>query len=290
MWKKVGKSILFPPRKVLLCLIPIAIFSFVYAAILYTPEDGITIGSYVVSFYTLMIVCVRIPELIRWGQKLKRENKYIVLYRSDVRLRVKISLYGTLAFNTAYALLQLGTGVYHGSAWFFALALYYIALAMMRFFLLKHTLSYDTGEHMEYEMRKYRLCGIFLLVLNTALAVMIAYMVWNNKEVMYHEITMIAMATYTFTAFVLAVVNMINYRKFKSPVYSAAKMISLISACVSMLTLENAMLTTFGTAEEEGYRQLMMRKTGAVVSVFVVGVAIYMIISSSRWLHLTIEK
>lgn len=290
MWKKVGKSILFPPRKVLLCLIPIAIFFFVYAAILYTPEDGITIGSYVVSFYTLMIVCVRIPELIRWGQKLKRENKYIVLYRSDVRLRVKISLYGTLAFNTAYALLQLGTGVYHGSAWFFAFALYYIALAMMRFFLLKHTLSYDTGEHMEYEMRKYRLCGIFLFVLNTALAVMIAYMVWNNKEVMHHEITMIAMATYTFTAFVLAVVNMINYRKFNSPVYSAAKMISLISACVSMLTLENAMLTTFGTAEEEGYRQLMMRRTGAVVSVFVIGVAIYMIISSSRWLHHTRVK
>ena len=131
---------------------------------------------------------------------------------------------------------------------------------------------------------------VISFVLNTALTIMIAYMVWNNKAVKHHEITMIAMATYTFTAFVLAVINMINYRKFKSPVYSAAKMISLISACVSMLTLENAMLTIFGTAEEETYRQFMMRSTGAVVSVFVFGVAIYMIISSSRWLHLTIEK
>ncbi len=290
MWRKVGKQILFPPIVMFVGLIPFAIFLFIYAALHYTPNDGITIVSYVLSFYTLLTVCFRVPELIRWGQKIKRENQYIVRYQSDVQLRIKLSLYGTLIYNTAYAFMQLGLGIYHQSVWFFSLALYYIALATMRFFLLRHTLSYKSGENMEYEIRKYRFCGIFLFVLNLALTVMIAYMVWNNKVTKYHEITTIAMAAYTFTAFTLAIINMINYRKYKSPVYSAAKIISFVSACVSILTLENVMLMTFSTNEEENYCQFILRTTGTAVSVIVLSVAIYMIVSATKQLKLYQNK
>ena len=82
--------------------------------------------------------------------------------------------------------------------------------------------------------------------MNLALALIIFFMVYWNRTFNHHEITTIAMAAYTFTALTMAIINIIKYKKYNSPVYSASKAISLASACVSMLTLESTMLTTFG--------------------------------------------
>lgn len=90
-------------------------------------------------------------------------------------------------------------------------------------------------------------------------------------------------AAYTFTAFTMAIINMVKYRKYNSPVYSASKAISLASACVSMLTLEATMLTTFGAGTMGTItRKIFLGCTGGVISVFVVVMAIYMIRQSSK--------
>jgi hypothetical protein len=51
-------------------------------------------------------------------------------------------------------------------------------------------------------------------------------------------ITTIAMAAFTFSTFIIAIINLVRYKKYKSPVYSAIKIVSFIAGCVSMLTLE----------------------------------------------------
>ena len=91
-------------------------------------------------------------------------------------------------------------------------------------------------------------------------------------------ITAIAMAAYTFTALTTAIVNVIKYRKYQSPVISASKAISFAAALVSMLTLESTMLTTFGEGTmTELERNLMLGATGGVISLLIVLMAIYMI-------------
>jgi len=78
---------------------------------------------------------------------------------------------------------------------------------------------------------------------------------------------------------------MVKYRKYNSPVYSASKVISLASACVSMLTLEATMLTTFGDGTMDAItRKIFLGCTGGAISVFVVVMAIYMIKQSSKQL------
>ena len=146
----------------------------------------------------------------------------------DIRLRMNISLYGALAWNTAYALLNLGMGLWHRSFWFCSLAAYYVFLAVMRFFLVRYTSKNKPGEHMYDELRKYRSCGIVMLTMNLTLALIIFFMVYWNRTFKYHEIITITLATYTFTSFTLAIVNITKYRKYNSPVYSAAKAISLV--------------------------------------------------------------
>ena len=100
----------------------------------------------------------------------------------------------------------------------------------------------------------------------------------------HHMITTIAMATFTFLTFTFAIIDLVRYRKYQSPVYSAAKTINLIAGCVSMLTLETAMLTTFGTADNPLFHQIILAATGVAVIGFALTMAVMMIVKGSRQL------
>ena len=282
-WKKIGKALLFPHIAIMIILIPVATVLLVYSMVFVGTESVVAILSYVLAFYTLMVWTLKVPKLIQFFQSFKNENKYARRWLDDAHLRVNTSLYGGLLWNTAYALLQLGMGFWHHTFWFYSLAGYYVILAVMRFFLVRYTTKNKPGEKQREELIRYRACGIVFLAMNLTLSVMIFFMVYWNRTFEHHEITTIALAAYTFTAFTKAIISIIKYRKYNSPVYSAAKAISLASACVSMLTLEATMLTTFnnGSIDLTG-RRIMLGCTGAVVSVFVVVMAAYMIVQSTK--------
>lgn len=284
-WKKLGKAILFPPTAIMLILIPIATVFLIYA-LAFMGQDSIpAICAYVLSFYTLLVWCIQLPRLIPMFRKFREENKYARRWLEDRQLRMKVSLYGTLYFNTAYALLQLGLGFWHHTFWYYTLAGYYICLAIMRFFLARYTGSHQPGENQKEELIRYRNCGIVLLLMNLTLSVMVFFMIYWGRTFRHHQITTIALATYTFTAFTLAVINLIKYRKLKSPVYSAAKVVSLASACVSMLTLEAAMLTAFGATMDAFTRNLFLGLTGFAVCAFIILMAVGMIYNGNDLLR-----
>ena len=285
-WKKTGKALLFPHSLVAALTLPLALCLMLYGLLAHGEAAPVTIAAYVLSFYGLVLVCLRIPAIIRWVQRFRRENKYYLLYSSDVQLRINLSLYFAVGFNAVYALFQLCLGLWHHSAWFYAMAGYYLLLGLMRLSLVRHTRYHAAGEDSRTEWRKYRFCGWLLLIMNLALAIFTLYFVFRIRVFPHHEITTIAMAAYTFTALALAIVNTVRYRKYGSPAYSAAKAISLASATVSMLTLENALLTTFGEGESELFRQIMLGASGAAVILIVQGIALYMIVNASKKLRI----
>lgn len=53
-------------------------------------------------------------------------------------------------------------------------------------------------------------------------------------------------ALYTFYITTTAIIDIIKYRKYNSPVMSISKVIKLAAALVSMLFLETAMFAQFG--------------------------------------------
>jgi len=289
-WKKIGKALLYPHIAIMITLIPVATTLLVYSMVFLGTESVVAIISYVISAYTLSIWCLRIPYLIKFFKTFKNENKYAKKWQEDVRLRVNVSLYGTLIWNIAYALLQLGMGFEHKTFWFYSLSGYYFSLAVMRFFLVRHTRKHKHGEKIADELKKYRICGIAFLIMNLALTLMIFFMVYWNRTFHHHEITTIALAAYTFTSFTIAIVNIVRYRKYNSPVYSASKAISLAAACVSMLTLESTMLTTFGngTMSLTG-RRILLGASGAAISVFIIAMALYMIVQGTKNIKLLKE-
>lgn len=282
-WKKIGKALLFPHIGVMILLVPLATVLLVGSMVFIGTESVIAYISYALSAYTLMVWCFKIPRLVELFNTFKNENKYARRWLDDPRLRVNVSLYGALIWNALYGVFQLWLGLYHGTFWFASLGAYYICIGVMRFFLLLHTRKYTPGERMRDELIKYRACGWIFLAMNLALTLIIFFMVVWNRTFEHHMITAIAMAAYTFTSFTVAIVNVVKYRKYNSPVFSASKIISLAAALVSMLTLESTMLTAFSdeTMTELGQKWLL-GATGGAISVTVVAVAIYMIVIGTK--------
>ncbi len=281
--KRIAKVLLYPHIVIMILLLPIATVFLVYSLMFLESASVIAIISYVLSFYTLTVWCMKIPKLIAFFKGFKNENKYIQMWTGDVDLRVKVTLYGSFLWNSAYAIFQLCLGLYHSSVWYFSLAGYYICLALMRFFLSRHTIRHKAGEHLRKELIEYRTCGVIFLVINIALSAMVFLMIYQNKSTPHHQITTIALATYTFTTLTTAIINAVKYRKYSSPIYSASKAITLAAACVSMITLTSTMLASFndGTTDPM-FRTIMLAGLGAVVAIFITAMAIYMIVKANK--------
>ena len=121
--------------------------------------------------------------------------------------------------------------------------------------------------------------------MNIALSGVVALVVRKNEGFEYAGYLIYVMAMYAFYNVIMAVRNVLKYRQYNSPLMSAAKVINLAAALVSMLSLETAMLAQFHDNENpEAFRQIMTGITGSCVCVLVLGMAVYMIIRSTRQL------
>ena len=280
--KKIGKALIMPHVAVIVLIAPVALALLICSFTVFESDSPMTYASYALSAYALTLVCVRIPRTIKFIKHIKNDNKYVVRYTSDAQLRVQISLCAALLFNFAYAIFQLGLGIFHGSFWFYSLALYYALLVVIRGSLLLKVRGMKASENQLAEFIRYRFCGIILLTMTLALTAIVFFMTYFGRGFTHHFITTIALAAYTFTSFTFAIINVVKYRKFDSPVLSASRAISLAAAAVSMLTLETAMFSAFGTSTDAEMQSIMTLLTGIAVCVFVATMAISMIIHSTK--------
>lgn len=134
----------------------------------------------------------------------------------------------------------------------------------------------------EGELKRYRLCGFMLLIMNQALAGIVVFMVYQSRGFDYPGLLIYAMAMYSFYSVITAAVNLVKFRKHGSPVLSAAKVINLVAAMVSILSLETAMLARFGGDDDLEFRRLMTGLTGGGVCVIVIGMACFMLWRSRK--------
>lgn len=200
-------------------------------------------------------------------------------FLTDVRFRTGITLYKGFFINLLYIAMKLFSGIYYRSPWFIALAVYYILLAVMRLLLIRRVYVRDKT----LELRRYRLCGIMLLLMNQALAGIVIFMVYQNRAFDYPGVLIYAMAFYAFYAVITAAVSIVKTRRHGSPVLSATKAINLVAAMVSILSLQTAMIARFGDGGEgSGFRRTMTKATGGSICTIVIGMAIFMIIRANR--------
>ena len=289
--KKILKKLFFlPPVPTLLISVPS------YGLVIYVlagkeVEPAITYMAYFLSAYALIISITGITGIVRFVRQgvdkhpLVRKALGIPLvdrYLREDMFRAETGLYQGFFINLLYAGIKMFSGIFYSSVWFVTLAVYYILLAVMRASLLHYVRKAQKNKISEW--RRYRLCGIILLFMNIALTGIVILVVRENSGFEYPGMLIYIMAMYAFYATITAVRNVAKFRRYGSPVLSAAKVINLTAALVSMLSLETAMLTQFGAADDPLFRQVMTASTGAGISMIVLGMAVFMIVRSTKQL------
>lgn len=282
-WKKILNKILYPPGWLLFLLTVVSAAGLIYVFMNGLEEAVIAYGMYAVSSYTVTVLTVflvlALPKKYREIRQRVYENPLGNRYMTDVAFKVKVSLHISLGINLIYSAFNLCVGIIYRTYWLGGFAVYYILLSVIRFTLLYHMeRKKDAGLAGEY--RSYRFSAILMLFINLALSGIILYMIVKNEVAPYSDIYVIASATYTFYMLTVSIVDMVRYRKYESPVLSAAKAIRFTQALVSLLSLEAAMLVQFG--DSEFFRRLMLSLSGAGVSIIVLVLSVFMIVRANR--------
>lgn len=248
--KKAIKAIFFPHVAIVALITVLSLLSLIYSLVRLDPLHYISIIAYVMSVYSTVAVICTFPSLVSKIKTLKEKIKAkqdLADPSKIAQFKINLTLYGTFFYNSVYAIFTLFIGLWHNSSWYLSIAAYYILLAIMRFSLLYYSRSNTAGEDVISELKHFRFCGVLLLLMNTALSGMTVYQTIDNREFAHRGITAAALGIFTLSLFTLSIINIIKYRKFNSPILFAAKLISFVSALVSMLSLETAVISKLGT-------------------------------------------
>lgn len=286
--KDILNKILHPPVFVLIT-VPLAAFT----GLIYIFAENLTSGApayvfYALSAYSLMILLLKFIGSVG---KTKRKFSEIVLkkaenipilkrYLTDSFFKGEVSLLRGAIFDIGYTVFRMVTGFIYSSAWFISLSFYHLFLGLLRVYLIvcqKKRLAKD----LFFEYNCYEKTAWFLFLLNIPMSGMTVLMVIRNSGFSYPGYVIYVSAIYTFYTVISSAINLIKYRKAGSPIISAAKVISFITALMSVLGLQTAMISAFST-NGDGYRRMMNAITGAAVFGVVIVMAIYMMIKAYR--------
>ena len=157
------------------------------------------------------------------------------------------------------------------------MAVYYLVQGSLRAYLVAGCRRRNPAR----ECRCYRTAAWLLLLLNIPMGGMIVLMVRTNSGFSYPGYIIYLSALYTFYAMAVSVINLVKFRRLGSPILSAAKVLNLVSAMMSVLGLQTAMIARFSENGED-YRRMMNAVTGSFVYGIVIVAAVTMLLRSKR--------
>lgn len=285
-FKRICKKIIFPPLWIKILISVISVIGMAAAIITGFADNPILYVMYGVSFYAL---CVYSVFFAKQGSRIFKSakskiigTKYGSRYISDIDFKTHITLYFALIMNVANIALNILYGFIFKTNWFFILVFYYSTLTLMRFLLAQFTRKHTIGENMLGEWQRARLCAAVLTLINLSLSGVVLMMMYQDKGFTYAGMLIYVMAAYSFYHITVAIIDLIKYRKYNSPIINSVKMIKLAAALVSMLSLETAMLSTFGGDMPLGEKRVMIAATGAGICLIVIGLSSFMIVESTN--------
>lgn len=286
-------TLLHPAKWVLYSIPPAAFAALIFIFASEQTESALAYPVYLMSAYSLAVLIAALPVLA----KRIRQHKANLLNRSklmqkiassafgnqylhDPAFRGSISIYQGMIVNFLYVLFRIAAGIRYASVWFISMAVYYMVLGGLRAYLISSYRRREAGG-LSFEYCCYRRTAWLLFLLNIPMGGMIVLMVRTNSGFFYPGYIIYLSALYTFYTMTVSIVNLVKFRKLGSPILSAAKVLNFVSAMMSILGLQTAMISRF-SVNGENYRRLMNAVTGGFVYGIVVMIAVYMLLHSRK--------
>ena len=182
-----------------------------------------------------------------------------------------------MVVNFLYVVFRIFVGIRYASVWFITIAIYCLALGLMRLSLI----TIYRKRNAISELRCYSRSVWLLFALNIPMGGMILLMVLTDSGYSYPGYVIYLSALYTFYTAIRSVRNHVRFRKLGSPILSAAKVLNFVAALMSLLCLQAAMIAQF-SGGEGAFRVKMNSATGGGVWFAVIVTAVYMLLHSRK--------
>ena len=203
-------------------------------------------------------------------------RRFYKSYQDDPWLRAATSTKMSAVINLFFVFYQAYNAYQRQSLWFAALSVYYAWLTFMRVNIVTYmqTMAADGRE----ELRRYRSCGYWLLLLTTV--VMILGVVSNRLGYRPDYTTpMLVFSTlfaiYNVTA---SIINLHKWRKLEDPLISASKALSLSCALVSVYSLQTAAIGRLAATSDARFINFLTYATPTVIFLVIASISMFIIL------------
>lgn len=242
--------------------------------------------SAVFSVYTIYSLPRFIPKIKEMMLERAKSHPFANSLLTSYGFRTVAFSVLSFVINIGFAVFNAVLGVITLSYWYAIFACYYIFLSVLRGVILvgsyqaKKRAAGDETVYSVYKLKLYRMCGIFLLILELALAAAVSLMILSTRPTEYSEIMAITSAAYTFYKIIFAIVNVFKVRRMQDPMLQCFRNINLTDAAVSLLTLQVTLVAVFSDERTE-MMNILNAVMGFIVCALTVVMGILMIVRST---------
>lgn len=253
--------------------------SYGFAAYIFYGLAAVTLG------YTVYTLVLFVPKWKQGVIGVLKKNGFTEKLYEQYGFRTLIFAVFSLALSLGNAILNGTIGIVRLSLWYGALGAYYLLLSLMRGGVLlyhrkkKRYAERETETQIKVrELKKYRGCGILLVLLPLALSFAIWEMTVFGKGFVHAGLMIYVAAAYTFYKVTMSIVNFFKARKGDECTVRAIRNVNLADALVSVLALQTAMFHEFSPHADFGMANAI---TGTAVCALTVTIGVFMIVNGS---------
>ena len=184
-----------------------------------------------------------------------------------------------MGWNLIYSVFNGIMSLAYNSFWFLTLCVYYAILGIMRLVVVAPLKRRNGNKWSESSVM--RGLGVGMIALSIVVSGMVCLVISQKQNPKYNTIVMIAIAAYTFYLITMSVINTVRAQRKRNATLIMLRNITLAGTIVAVLSLERAMLGTFGNAEDS-FTMITESATGGFSFVLIIAIGVGMIIQAGR--------
>lgn len=186
-------------------------------------------------------------------------------FMKNIKIKYIVSILATLIFS----LYNLYLGCRYNLVWNFSISIYYILLLIIKEISLFEFI-HSNRTNKEYKKNIYVLTSIISILISFILIGPSILMIENKREVNVTLIPALAIATFTFYKITIAIINYKKYYKTNSLYRRQEILINLISALVSILTLQNTLI--YVTSSDVDQSLFILTIVSSIAIILLIGI------------------
>lgn len=211
-------------------------------------------------------------------------KQFLEKWRFDYGFKTFLGAGWSFLVTLIFAVYNGYLGISRSSIWHGSICVYYLLLSVIRgMLLLAENRIYRKSLANGTEARRgiFYLSAGLMLLLNLALIVPISLLVKLEKPVSMGLIPAIAMAAYTTYKVILASVNFRRKNRSENLFVRELRAIGLMDAMLSVITLQNTLITVNG-ADKDGGMLFLSASTSALLLLLMIAIAVSNLITGHR--------